>query len=218
MKKLITAVLVMIFTISAREGRAQTWNEWFRQKKTQKKYLMQQIAALQVYIGYARKGYDIARDGLQTIGDNTGGELGLHSEHFNSLSLVNPELRNHPQVNEILAMRSRIIYDYHNTYEQLRSSMVMSTDELEYVKVVYNRLLTDCQRDVNQLQKVSADHFFVMTDEERLSRINELHSEMVDKYTFSCSFSRDAKLLAASRKKEIKEIENSRKINGIKAK
>ena len=46
---------------------AQTWAEWFRQKATQKKYLLQQIAALHVYSGYLSKGYSIAKDGLNTI-------------------------------------------------------------------------------------------------------------------------------------------------------
>ena len=45
---------------------AQTLAEWVSQKVTQKKYLLQQIAALQVYSGYLSKGYSIAKDGLNT--------------------------------------------------------------------------------------------------------------------------------------------------------
>jgi hypothetical protein len=38
-------------------------------KKTQKKYLLQQIAALQVYFGYAKKGYSFVSSDTKTIRD-----------------------------------------------------------------------------------------------------------------------------------------------------
>ena len=64
---------------------AQTSSEWFRQKATQKKYLLQQIAALQVYSGYLSKGYSIAKNGLNTIKNIKNGDLLQHSNYFTSL-------------------------------------------------------------------------------------------------------------------------------------
>ena len=58
MKKIL---ILFLLTIIVTTTQAQTFAEWFRQKKTQKQYLIQQIAALQVYIGYAQKGYSIAK-------------------------------------------------------------------------------------------------------------------------------------------------------------
>ncbi len=57
---------------------AQTPDEWFRQKATQKKYLIQQNAAFQVYLDYVQKGYAIAQKGLTTIGHIKQGDLDLH--------------------------------------------------------------------------------------------------------------------------------------------
>ncbi len=48
---------------------AQNWNEWFRQKKTQIRYYVEQISALQVYIDLGQKGYGIYQDGLTVIND-----------------------------------------------------------------------------------------------------------------------------------------------------
>ncbi|MBK8088802.1 MAG: hypothetical protein IPK31_13170 [Chitinophagaceae bacterium] len=53
MKKIILLPVIATFLFNA--ANAQTLNEWVNQKSTQKKYLLQQIAALQVYIGYAKK-------------------------------------------------------------------------------------------------------------------------------------------------------------------
>ena len=52
-------------------------------KKTQKKYLLQQIAALKVYISYAKKGYNIVSSGINTIRDIKKGELNLHNNFYN---------------------------------------------------------------------------------------------------------------------------------------
>ena len=66
MKKCFLCIVLLITTILCN---AQGLSEWFNQKATQKKYLLQQIAALQVYIGYLQKGYSIAKTGLTTIGN-----------------------------------------------------------------------------------------------------------------------------------------------------
>src|SRR5674476_818487 len=99
MKKLFI-ILTLIFI--AADSHAQTWDEWFAQKQTQKKYLLQQIAALQTYISTAEKGYKIASDGIHTISNIKNGELNLHSLFFNSLKTVNPKIKNATIVAEII--------------------------------------------------------------------------------------------------------------------
>lgn len=61
MKKLIAIITLTIFVTVCN---AQTFAEWFKQKETQKKYLIQQIVAFQMYLGYVQKGYSIAQKGL----------------------------------------------------------------------------------------------------------------------------------------------------------
>ena len=53
MKKLI---IIMLLGMLVTGVKAQTFAEWFQQKKTQKIYLLEQIAALQIYTGYLQKG------------------------------------------------------------------------------------------------------------------------------------------------------------------
>ena len=71
MKKM--TLLLILFISFGQLLQAQTFAEWFQQKKTQKKYLVKKIAALQVYIEFAEKGYKIAKEGLNTIGVFTSG-------------------------------------------------------------------------------------------------------------------------------------------------
>ena len=95
MKKLL---IISIVVLCAENLSAQTWAEWFRQKATQKKYLLQQIAALHVYSGYLSKGYSIAKDGLNTIKSIKNGDLLQHSNYFTSLVTVNPQIKRYKKV------------------------------------------------------------------------------------------------------------------------
>lgn len=63
----MTLLLALLLSGFSGTVQGQTWGEFFQQKKTQKRYLLQQIAALQVFIGQAKKGYDLVGSGLRTI-------------------------------------------------------------------------------------------------------------------------------------------------------
>src|SRR5690242_14173593 len=81
----------------------QNTQEWTRQKKTQIKYLLQQIAANKVYIEYLEKGYNIARKGLQAINDIKRGDFDLSFDFFESQKNVNPEIKTWTKVADVIA-------------------------------------------------------------------------------------------------------------------
>jgi len=214
MKK--TLLFLLLFVSVAGSLQAQTFEEWFQQKKTQKKYLLQQIAALQVYIGYAQKCYKIAKEGLNTIGGFTKGEFNLHTDYFNSLKSVNPVIKRYAKVEEIIALQLKIVQNYNRTYWRLNRNDMFSGDELMYIGRVFNRLLDDCEKTLDELLTITTDGKLEMKDGERIERIDKLYMDMQDKYTFSQSFSGDAKSLAASRVKEKTDVQTSRALQGIK--
>ena len=80
MKKVFTGVMVFIAITS--------------NAQTQKKYMLQHIAALQVYIGYAKKGYNIASKGINTVRNIKNGDFNLHRDFFSSLKNINPAIMN----------------------------------------------------------------------------------------------------------------------------
>ncbi|MDQ1166374.1 hypothetical protein [Flavobacterium sp. SORGH_AS_0622] len=61
------------------------FNQGMSGQAKQRKELILQIAALQVYIDYAKKGYSAVSKGLNFIGDARKGEVNLHSDYFTSL-------------------------------------------------------------------------------------------------------------------------------------
>jgi hypothetical protein len=62
-------LLVVLGLLTVRSLKTQTFSEWFRQNSTRLKYYGKQIAALQLYLGKLEKGYEIANDGIGSIGN-----------------------------------------------------------------------------------------------------------------------------------------------------
>jgi hypothetical protein len=199
MKKMLVVSVLMIGTQSLF---AQTFAEWFKQKKTQIKYLTQQIAALQVYAGYLEKGYHIAQQGLTTIGDIKNGEFGLHQIFFSSLSTVNSSIGRYAKVTEIISLQLNIIKTFKSCYQKVQQSGQFNSNEVAYIYTVFTNLLNDCTSDISVLIMITTNGQLQLSDDERLRRIDQLYNGMQEKYTFSQNFSKDANLLALSRQKE----------------
>ena len=195
---------------------AQTVNEWVNQKSTQKKYLLQQIAALQVYINYAKKGYNIVSGGINTIRDIKKGDLNLHNTFFSSLKTINPKISRYSKVADIISYQVRIIKLARQTLQSIREANQFSVEEIEYCKMVLDALLDDCIQSITELIEIITPDKLQVTDDERLVRIDKLYLDMQDKFTFSNVMSEDISLLALQRLSEQIEINRSKRINGIK--
>lgn len=215
MKNLIT---IIALTVSVTACKAQTFDEWFRQKKTQKKYLIQQIAALQVYLGYVQKGYSLAEKGLTTISNIRQGDFNLHKEFFSSLKSINPKIRNYTEVADLIVLQIQTVQVYKHAYKQVRNSNMFNTGEVNYIFKIFTNLLSDCADIVDELITVTTNKDLKMKDDERLKRIDALYSSMQDNYSFAQSFAEEVKLLAVQRMKEKNDVQTSRLLFGVKNK
>ncbi len=213
MKKL----LILFFGIFLADSLfAQTWSEWFRQKQTQKKYLLQQIAALQVYSDFLLNGYSIAKKGLSTIQSIKHGEFNLHNNYFTSFVSVNPKIKHYSKVAEVIAMQISIAKQIHNAIPGLSKNHQFTNTELGYFKKVFNILLTDCGKNLDELYNLITSGNLELKDDERIKAIDKIYDDMQDKKTFIISFCDDAAGLSVQRSNEQNDIIISKKTNALK--
>lgn len=202
MKKVFTGVMVFIVITS--------------NAQTQKKYMLQQIAALQVYIGYAKKGYNIVSKGINTVRNIKNGDFNLHQDFFSSLKNVNPAISKYAKVADIIAYQVRIIKQTKQTIQGIRETKQFTTEELDYCKRIFDNLLEECVKTIDGLLMVITSGELEMKDDERLKRIDKIYTDMQDKYSFCSSFSDEMGLLSVQRLSEQAEINHSKIINGLK--
>lgn len=108
---------------------AQTFEEFFKQKKTQKKYLLEQIAALQTYAELAKKGYAIVSGGLSFIGDIKNGKFSLDKAYFDGLHRANDmeEITDKPAICQ--KMYAGIRQLYLNVHTSIQSPYLATGDK-----------------------------------------------------------------------------------------
>jgi hypothetical protein len=88
MKTTILFLSLLLSTLT----KAQTFDEWFRQNKTQLKYLGQQIAALEAYTQTTENGYNDTQQASTTIASIKQGDLDLHTGYFTAQRIVKPAI------------------------------------------------------------------------------------------------------------------------------
>ncbi|WP_125185392.1 hypothetical protein [Botryobacter ruber] len=210
--KLLLFSLLLLTGLSCR---AQTFDEWFRQKKTKREYLVQQIAALQAYAGTLRQGYELVGYGINTVQQIKNGDLGLHQAFFGSLQVVNPAIGNSARVAAILSLQAGILRHFEQTLQALRKENHLLHTELAYLEQVKAALLQACLQDLETLWLVLSSNALEMTDDERLRQLEALYHAMGDKQQFTQAFLREAQALALQRAKEIREAKTGKAFYGI---
>lgn len=212
LRKALLLLLGMLLLIIATAPRcsAQNWAEWFKQKKTQKKYLLNQIAALQVYIGYARQGYELVGSGLETVRAVTGGEFGLHEGFIYGLKAVSPLVKADPRVAEILDLQLGMIRAFSGI-----QNLELSADQVLFVAEVAGNMMAECKADLEELLLVLTSGKLEMKEEERLARLGSIHARMQEKSAFSREFCGEASLVAFQRKMEVQAVDKLRRYYGI---
>lgn len=170
--RVIILLVMMCFGLCTK---AQTLEEWTKQKKLQTSYNLNQIAALSAYLEVVKKGYEIAKAGWSMVGDIQDGEFSLHSTYFGSLKAVHPVVLDYPIVLEILKVYKQINreVDWMNNY---RADQTM-LEEGEMLAV--NRFNREIKEQsgfvVSELNELLTSDHYEMDDGERLAAIDGLY-------------------------------------------
>jgi len=194
---------------------AQTFSEWFRQKKTQKKYLIQQIAALEVYKDFLKKGYKVVKDGTGLIGDITGGEFNLHADYFGSLKSVNPDIREQSRADDMVKLRQEMLRDKDRIEKLLETKSFIAPDERTRYNSWYESIGKEADSDLEELKLLLEDGKLELDDAARISRIDKLYKDMQTRYTAQRKFSARLLQMVRAREQSLKDAELLRKMHGL---
>jgi hypothetical protein len=206
---------VLALTVSVQVSYGQTWKEWFRQKKTQIEYLVNQIAALQVYAGYLQKGYTIVKDGTRLIGDIKQGDFNLHNGYFSALRSVNPAFASYSRVAVIISDQATILQHLKELLKFSAESGQFSATERQYISAVYANVKSASLQNLDALTRVLTSGEMEMKDDERIDFIDRIYGDTIEQLSFTASFSRQAGALADQRTQAARESFLLKRLYGI---
>lgn len=209
LKALAIGTILTLTTVS--DTFSQTFGEFFNQKKTQNRYLLEQIAALEMYTSYLKKGYQIVGSGLQTIKDLSNGEFNLHDTFISSLKTVRPAVRNNLKIAEIIEMQVRI----GKAFNSIKSNPNLSVSYQFYIQKVRENLWEESLKDLEELLLVITSGKLEMGDQERIKRLDNIYLSLREKTAFTQNFTTEVNLFISQKELEKKSIEQLKNSYGI---
>ncbi|MET3114893.1 hypothetical protein AAKU52_002633 [Pedobacter sp. CG_S7] len=199
MKNLSIAV-ILVFAFCSVNG--QTYDEIMRQKKTYRKYNLQNIANNQIYLQVLKQGYGIYKDGTNTWNNLRKGEFGFHTTYFNSLKAVSPGVAKYPKIKGCGDLQSAIMKEYTRGKKDFSTNKNLDTKEKKYVEGVYTNLMEECSKAIDELEMVVTSNKIEMTDDQRIKVIDKVYEGYQDKYSFIVSFNNSTRMLCLSRARD----------------
>lgn len=208
-------LVIMVMTLWPALAQAQLPGGFFNQKASERKLLVQQIAALEVYKRYVKTGYNIVSSGIHTVRDIKNGDFGLHSAFFTSLKRVSPQIKRYAKVAEIISLHVQLVRNCGAHLKAIRQSGSLTEEELLYIARVFSRLLDAAAALLDELIVLTTDGQLEMNDDGRMQRIDVLYTEALQQYTFMKSFHNESVQLALARNAAYTDIEKLRTMQGI---
>jgi len=200
-------VFVLLFVVfSFQQGLAQTWSEWFRQKKTQERYLLEQIAALRLYGSYVKKGYQLVSGGVNVVRDLSKGELDVHGLFFSSLSKVNPVVRSSAKLTGIIGSELEMV----KLLSAVRREELSGAARLN-VDAVADGLSKESLAGLEELLSLVLSGKVELSDAERMVRLDALHEGFRERLVLVRRLAAEVSRLAEMKAAEGLEIDKLRR-------
>ena len=177
---------------------------------------IEKLAQFKQILSDLKKGYEILSGGYNTIKNISQGNFQLHKLFLDGLMEVNPAIKKYSRVADIIDDQVSIVKEYKKAFQYAKSSGSFTFGEIEYMGRVYSRLFDASLQNLDDLITVITASNLRMSDEERLSAIDNVYSEMEDKLVFLRQFNSSNSVMALQRMKEQKEVDRMKAIEGLK--
>jgi DNA repair ATPase RecN len=163
-----------------------------------------------------KKGYELLSGGYKKVKEMTEGNFSLHKTFLDALMQVSPAVRNYKKVGEIVEYQISIVKESRSGMNRFIKNGNFSGQEINYFEKVYGNLLNESLRNLDELTMVITADKLRMSDDERLTAVDDIYEQMQDKLLFLRNFNASSNVLALQRSKEKKDVYVSKSFQEFK--
>ncbi|NRF41102.1 TerB family tellurite resistance protein [Pedobacter foliorum] len=203
-------LLVLLLQLSCYYGKGQS------QEMQQLLLNVEKLDQFKKILKDMKKGYTIISNGYNTVRDLSRGNFNLHQAFLDGLMQVSPAVRKYKKVADIVSTQLLLVREYKAAYQRFLLSGNFSPAELQYIARVYDRLLKQSLDSLNDLLTVVTAGQLRMSDQERLSAIDQIYQQLQEKLIFLNKFNTESSLLSIQRSAANQDIQSSRELYGIR--
>ncbi|UCS92327.1 hypothetical protein KZP23_16690 [Echinicola marina] len=183
--------LLLLLLMAMLDVHGQTFREWFSQKKTAKEYLAKQVVGLQLYIGYAKEGYETLRWGWNTVHQLKDGEFRLHGDFFRGLARVSPEVAKYERIPQFIDLQIRLVKNIKTSRKLFAAHEGIKNDERLYLDKVFEHALSIASDLLEELMSVALQPGLKLDEAERLAIIDDVYLRLQELNGFIRAFNQE---------------------------
>ena len=147
-------------------------------------------------------GYKIISDGYNKVKDITSGNSKIHELFLDGLYKVSPAVKRYHRIADIIRDQAAIIKESKAALNTFSSQGIFTNGQIDYIGKVYERLLEESLRNLDELAMIITAGQLRMSDDERLKGIDRVYLEMQKKLVFLRSFNNRQRMIAAEKLKD----------------
>ena len=167
---------------------------------------VEKLAQLKNILADLKKGYEIVSGGYNTIKNISEGNFNLHNTFLNSLLEVSPTVKKYKRIVDIVTVQLSIVKEYKSAFRKFRESNLFNLDETDYMGKVYTNLFNQSVKNLDDLATIVTANKLRMSDDERLTAIDDIWKETGNELGFLRHFNNSTKILALQRAKEQNDV------------
>ena len=176
---------------------------------------IEKLAQFKQILSDLKKAFQILYGGYNTIKNISEGNFTLHQGFLDGLFQISPAVKQYKKTGEIINLQVQLVKEYKNAYARFRYNNWFAKNEIDHIEMVYSRLFKQSVENLDALINVITANKLRMSDDERLSAIDQIFARMQEKTVFLRNFNSSTSVLGIQRSRDQNDVEAMRRLYKI---
>jgi len=152
---------------------------------------------------------------LTEISDWVEKQRAQYAKYFDELWRIKAALAYYQRIKDIIEKQLQIVNEYKGAWALFKQDKNFTADEMGYMQEVYNGLMDESIKNLDQLSLVINAFVTQMSDAKRMEIINEVDSKLDENLNDLRDFNNQNKMISLQRASEKGDIETVKKLYGL---
>lgn len=182
------------------------------QEATQLILNYEKLKQLEEILDNMYKGYKILSQGYNRIKDIAEGNYNIHQVFLDGLFAINPSIARYKRIPDIIRYQQLLMKEYRRAFNRFRNDSNLTPDEIIYLEKVYDYLIKQSLKNLEELAMIVTANKLRMSDDERIQSIERIYFDIENKLAFLRYFNNSTQVLVLQRAKEGSDVEAAKKL------
>ena len=138
-----------------------------------------------------------------------------YAKYFDELWRIKTALAYYQRVKDIIEKQLQLVNEYKGAWALFKQDKNFTVDELDYMQEVYNGMMDESIKNLDQLSLVINAFVTQMSDAKRMEIINEVDHNLDENLNDIREFNNQNKMISLQRASEKGDIETVKKLYGL---